>query len=101
MGAARLQDKVAIVTGGGAGIGRAIAILFAREGACVAVADIGLTTAEETAARITGTELMLDGGTRLSDQLERRATVPPAQRWQEILKKDIFQNRGDSQWQKN
>ena len=46
---ARLEDKAAFITGGGAGIGRATAILFAREGARVAVADINLAAAEETA----------------------------------------------------
>jgi NAD(P)-dependent dehydrogenase (short-subunit alcohol dehydrogenase family) len=36
----RLKGKIAIVTGGAAGIGRATSILFAREGASVAVADL-------------------------------------------------------------
>jgi NAD(P)-dependent dehydrogenase (short-subunit alcohol dehydrogenase family) len=35
----RLQDKACIVTGGGSGIGRATCLLFAREGAKIAVAD--------------------------------------------------------------
>jgi 3-oxoacyl-[acyl-carrier protein] reductase len=47
-----LQDRVAIITGSGRGIGRAAAILFAREGAKVVVNDIDAEPAEKTAEEI-------------------------------------------------
>lgn len=46
------KDKVAIVTGGATGIGRAAAFAFAREGASVVIADINERDGEITAARI-------------------------------------------------
>ncbi|MBI4550891.1 MAG: glucose 1-dehydrogenase [Candidatus Latescibacteria bacterium] len=48
----RLSDKVAVVTGAGQGIGRAIALRLAREGANVAIADLNPTTAGQTAIDI-------------------------------------------------
>ncbi|HEX5453046.1 MAG TPA: SDR family oxidoreductase [Stellaceae bacterium] len=45
----RLAGKTAFITGAGTGIGRATAILLAREGARVAVADIDSASAEESA----------------------------------------------------
>jgi NAD(P)-dependent dehydrogenase (short-subunit alcohol dehydrogenase family) len=46
---ARLTGKVAFITGAATGIGRATALLFAREGAQVVVADIAAAAGEETA----------------------------------------------------
>ncbi len=48
----RLKAKVAVVTGAGAGIGRAIAREFASEGASVVIVDINGSAADETAALI-------------------------------------------------
>jgi len=45
----RLDGKVAFITGAGTGIGRATALLFAREGARVAIAEIDAASGEETA----------------------------------------------------
>lgn len=48
----RLENKVAIVTGGAQGMGRAIALRLAQEGARVVIADLGLEAAQRTANEI-------------------------------------------------
>ena len=48
----RLKDKVALITGGGSGIGKASCLLFAREGAKVVAVDLKKETAEATAREI-------------------------------------------------
>lgn len=47
-----LQNKVALVTGGASGIGRAVALVWAREGARVVVSDTGTAGGEETVALV-------------------------------------------------
>jgi len=48
----RFKDKVAFITGAARGIGREIALLFAREGADIVVCDINIQEAEKTCADI-------------------------------------------------
>jgi len=52
----RLKGKVAIITGAGSGIGRAGALLFAAEGAAVAVTDINPESGQRVAAKIEATQ---------------------------------------------
>jgi len=57
----RLDGKVAIVTGAASGIGKQIALRFAREGARVAIADLNLGAAQEVAS-----EIELGGGSAIA-----------------------------------
>jgi 3-oxoacyl-[acyl-carrier protein] reductase len=50
----KLKDRIALVTGGGSGLGRAIALLFAEEGAHVVVNELRLEAAEQTVASMKG-----------------------------------------------
>ena len=70
----RLKDKVALITGAGSGIGRAAAILFAEEGACVAAADVTGGSVRETVGTISaagGCSVALTGDVTSSADAER------------------------------
>jgi 3-oxoacyl-[acyl-carrier protein] reductase len=79
----RLGGKVALVTGGGSGIGRASAVLFAREGARVAVLDLREAAARETAAAIeaAGGQALALGGDVASDGDQAAAVGATVARW--------------------
>ena len=66
-----LDGKVAIVTGAAGGIGRAYALLFAREGAQVVVNDVGGARdgvgADDKAARLVVDEIRSAGGSATAD----------------------------------
>jgi 3-oxoacyl-[acyl-carrier protein] reductase/pyridoxal 4-dehydrogenase len=72
----KLEGRVAIVTGAGQGIGRAIAAKLRAEGASVVVADKNAETAEKTAAEIGGTAHVTD----VSDPDQVSALVAAAAR---------------------
>jgi NAD(P)-dependent dehydrogenase (short-subunit alcohol dehydrogenase family) len=61
----KLDGKTALITGGGSGIGREIALLFGKQGATVAIGDIN-----EDAAVLVATEITGAGGKALSVRLD-------------------------------
>jgi 2-hydroxycyclohexanecarboxyl-CoA dehydrogenase len=70
---AAMAERVALVTGGARGIGRAIALALAADGRAVAVADLLADGAEETAAQIGGPALGV--GMDVTDSSSVRAAV--------------------------
>lgn len=79
-GRGRLEGKTALITGAGAGIGRAGALLFAAEGARVACADLDLEAARSTAQAIAS-----EGGEALSIQANAGVAADAERAAQETL----------------
>jgi 3-hydroxybutyrate dehydrogenase len=69
----QLQDKIAIVTGAASGLGKDIALIYAREGAKVAVADLNLSAAKDVAAEIGANAMAI--AMDVSDEAEVNAAV--------------------------
>ena len=92
-GAGKLKNKVALVTGGDSGIGRAVAVLFAREGADVAITYLPVekTDAKETLEAITaeGRKGFAISGDVQRPQFSRRAVK---QTIEKLGKLDILVN---------
>lgn len=97
-GAGKLEGKIALITGGDSGIGRAIAALFAREGANVAIAYLSETKDAEATKRIVeeegGEALLIEGD--LADKRHAENTV--TQTVDRFGKLDILINNAAQQW---
>lgn len=75
----RLQGKVAIVTGAGAGIGESIAVRFAAEGASVVINDLTEEAAQRTAAKIQTPTAVVAGDVSLEETGQRLAAAALSQ----------------------
>jgi 3-oxoacyl-[acyl-carrier protein] reductase len=104
----KLENKVAIITGAGSGIGRETAILFAKEGAKVVVADINETGSEETVAEIKkigeGFFVKLDVSNRVQskqivkDTLERYGRIDVLVNNAGIVQDSLVTKMTEEQW---
>ena len=97
----RLKTKVAVITGAASGLGRASALIFAREGAKVVVSDIDDAGGQETVNRIksaSGEAVYVHADVSLASDVEHmiRATI------QAFGRIDVlFNNAGYYRWPYN
>jgi NAD(P)-dependent dehydrogenase (short-subunit alcohol dehydrogenase family) len=88
-----LEDKLALVTGAASGIGRAIAIAYAREGARVVVTDLRQDACEATLAGMRAVEGALDGRAFALDVTDAQACTALAEQMsREIGDIDVLVN---------
>jgi rhamnulose-1-phosphate aldolase/alcohol dehydrogenase len=73
-----LATRIAFVTGGGSGIGRAIAHRLAEEGACVVVADIDAASAQTVAGEIGGPDIAVSVACDVTDETQVTAAFEAA-----------------------
>ncbi len=92
-----LRDKVAIITGSGRGIGKAVALLFGAEGAKVVVSDLDPEPAEETAGEIRagGGEAIVVAGDVTGDAFAGTIVKKAVDAWGGI---DILVNNAGYTW---
>ena len=82
----KLKDKVALVTGAGQGMGRAIARQFAAEGAIVVALDLNLEAAQQNAEQQGQQRNHAGEGGRLPDQTGRAKTATAGTRQGEKIR---------------
>ena len=71
----RLENKVAIVTGAASGIGKDIAMLFAREGARVVIADLNQKGADAVAVELGGAKHAIGVGIDVTNEAQTESCV--------------------------
>ena len=82
-----LKDKIAVITGGGSGIGKAIAVLFAQQGAKVHIIDLAAD-----AAQLVVEEIQNSGGAATYHQVDISKQQPVVDVFNEIGNPDILVN---------
>lgn len=104
-----LDDKVAVITGGGGGLGRSYARLLAREGAAIVVNDFSADAAQKTVdeiaasggravARVCDVAAMASGEMLLSSALEHFGAVDILVNNAGVLRDKSFANLTEEQW---